>query len=404
MDDGVLIDPKNIDWANKKLKLSVSGTYIHSLPMNPDLPYKRIQVKNGLSQSNVSLSLDSFYFINGKKIPSERITKDRNGNVIISNVTGEVLVFDHHDNLYTSCKFDVGSTDVVYITPYNETTKTIKELSTIKGSEFVVKTNGVAERLSKLKFTDIITNSSGYSIRLQAIHGNDGITSMESNYPIREDYLLVFVDGLFTTNYRYRSDGTIFLDTPAKEYVEVYVLVPNSINCMDVCRVDNEKQFTFSNIRVNTVGYNSSINSLTRTNMLLSRSDIMFLKRLLDRTYTLEQKLSHLSKYSINVSRPDANVMMHYTMDRMLYDGTKGRNFMQDNYIDIVYDLVTGSRILHIKIHSIIPILCQFQRMKNLLEMNFWMKNLMYQYKVRFLGVILSTLMKSSQSITPKAD
>ena len=332
LDDGTLIDPQDINWGDKKLNIDSSSKYIHSLSLNPDLPYKRIQVVDGKPQENVSLSLNSFYFINGKKIPRDLITKDKNGNVIISNVSGEVLVFDHHDNLYTSYVAVEGKSEVVYIVSYDENTRASKKLWTeIHGSDFIVKSNGSVDRLSRMRFYDIVTTS-GYSVKLKSIKGSDSLTTMTTNYPIREDNLLVFVDGCYTTNYRYRSDGSLFFDSPSKESIEVYVLVPNSMNCIDSCRVDNENRFTFSNIRVNTIGYNSSINSLTKTNMLLTRSDIMFLRRFLERTHTLEQTLSHLSKYSINVSNPEANVMMHYTMDRMLYDGTF--NYSDSSYLN----------------------------------------------------------------------
>lgn len=334
LEDGLLVHPKDIDWGNKTLKVNTNSEYIHSVPLNPDIPYKEIQVINGTPSTQVNVSTDSLFFIDGKKIPNELITKTQSG-IKISDVTGTVLVFDHSENMYSRKYYFAGRNEVVSIPISQNNTHTNEYLHNFYGDSYIVKHTNDTELLARLSFSDYVITyeaSEKKTARLSSLTGESILETMSSNVPIQEKYLLVFVDGKFTTNYEYRTDGTLFISNPSKESMEVYVLVPHSMNDLDICRVDKNNRFTFHNLRVNTIAYNSSVNSLTKTNMLLSHTDIMFLRRLLERTNILEQQMLYESKYSLTTGNPSPNVMLHYTMDRMLLDG----NFFMEDYESII--------------------------------------------------------------------
>ena len=141
-------------------------------------------------------------------------------------------------------------------------------------TNYIVKSSGDRERLSRVAFSDIVSTATN-DIKLASVTAESKVKTMKVNYPIQDRYLLIFVDGKLCTNYYYRTDGSILLHNPSKESVEVYVLVPNSMNDIDVCQLDSERRFTFHNLRVNTIANNSSVNTLSKTNIVLTHTDLM---------------------------------------------------------------------------------------------------------------------------------
>lgn len=150
--------------------------------------------------------------------------------------------------------------------------------------------------------------------------GEDPITIKTKLYNINEDYILVFVDGLYTRNWKYRTNGSIVLNDKPKQSYEVYILKPYDYNSQDMV-VRGSSSFTFNNMRLNPYIKGGETNIINH-NMLITSTDLLFVEREIKMLSQLKQDMSFLRKYIVNNLDAKPNIMLHYTMDRLMRDGT----------------------------------------------------------------------------------
>ena len=68
---------------------------------------------------------------------------------------------------------------------------------------------------------------------LYNLTGDSILTAKKSEFFVNPDYIVVFVDGLYNTNFEYKTNGTIVLYETPKYSFEAFLLKPLSYNKPD---------------------------------------------------------------------------------------------------------------------------------------------------------------------------
>ena len=293
-EDGMLIDQEKIDWHN----MTVEGSNtLYSLQLSPETVYP----------PNVKPDNDNYFlFSNGKKI----LDRDRNREIIFTGVKTYCYHKDFVAEYYT------GKTDDVVYLKYEGGTNTGEDKLQDATQETIIElSDGSAEILKNISFTQILQDK-----HLYVMTGEDLITIKTKLYNVNEDYILVFVDGLYTRNWKYRTNGSIVLNDKPKQSYEVYILKPYDYNSQDMI-VRGSNAFTFNNMRLNPYIRGGETNIINH-NMLITSTDLLFVEREIKMLSQLKHDMAFLKQYFIDNNYAKPNIMLHYTMDRLLRDGT----------------------------------------------------------------------------------
>ena len=292
-EDGMLIDAEKIDWHN----MTVEGSNtLYSLQLSPETVY----------EPNKKPDSDNYFlFLDGKKI----LDGDRRKNIYFTGVK----TYGYHDNFIA--EYYTGKTDdVIYLKYEGGTNQETDYLKNATQETIVELNDGSTAVLKNVSFTQILQK------HLYVMTGEDPITIKTKLYNINEDYILVFVDGLYTRNWKYRTNGSIVLNDKPKQSYEVYILKPYDYNSQDMV-VRGSSSFTFNNMRLNPYIKGGETNIINH-NMLITSTDLLFVEREIKMLSQLKQDMSFLRKYIVNNLDAKPNIMLHYTMDRLMRDGT----------------------------------------------------------------------------------
>lgn len=316
-ENGMLIDQEKIDWHN----MTVEGSNtLYSLQLSPETVYP----------PNVKPDNDNYFlFSNGKKV----LDRDRNREIIFTGVKTYCYHKDFVAEYYT------GRTDDVIYLKYNGGTNTSEDKLQDATQETIIElSDGSAEILKNISFTQILQDK-----HLYVMTGEDLITIKTKLYNVNEDYILVFVDGLYTRNWKYRTNGSIVLNDKPKQSYEVYILKPYDYNSQDMI-VRGSNAFTFNNMRLNPYIRGGETNIINH-NMLITSTDLLFVEREIKMLSQLKHDMAFLKQYFIDNNYAKPNIMLHYTMDRLLRDGTfdifpYASNKLSPEFEDIFDDII----------------------------------------------------------------
>ena len=152
--------------------------------------------------------------------------------------------------------------------------------------------------------------------------GEDYITIKTKLYNVNTDYILVFVDGRYTRNWEYKTNGSVVLkDTPQTSY-EVYILKPLDYNSQDMTVRGTGDSFSFNNMRLNPYA-KAAGHRLIDTKMFASNADIQFISKQIKKLAIFKQSMNFWKTFlrgNKNTTNPTS--MLHFTMDKLLQDGS----------------------------------------------------------------------------------
>ena len=359
--DGSLIPKLDIDWHNMTIKENYEILY--SLQLMPENVY--------LSNSNKDTNY--FIFSNGKKLidgEKESVVQDivtklfslgandtlykskhiDNADIPILDNLGNLTVDELirlKENLYKKLGYSNSDTElasstsklsvyyynkdfiseyyynttenVIYLTDKGHENISESKLSNITADTLIELSDGNVERLKNVTFTQLV--NSEHNKPLYVMTGNDIVNMKDGLLYVDTNYILVFVDGKYTRNWGYRTNGSIVLyDTP-KETSEIYILNSLDYNSQDVLYKDKtDESFTFNNMRLNR--YAPREMSIVDDKLMMTSTDLLFINHQIKNLKTLSQTVHFWRQYIKYNSFVYPNIMLHYTMDRLLRDGT----------------------------------------------------------------------------------
>ena len=383
-DDGSLIYPELIDWHTKELLFDVGAEYLHSLPLMSKKPYKKVFVKDNHFDISEEYTM---FFVDGKKIPQKYLTKTNTGWNISNEYSYEseyVYAFNYHDDFLYDY-YEGNTNSIISIKDAQIQGSYSISLKDVSGDIMVEFSNGSSDRFSNTRFYQLMKEETSNDV-LYNLTGDSILTAKKSEFFVNQDYIVVFVDGLYNTNFEYKTNGTIVLYETPKYSFEAFLLKPLSYNKPDVTRI-TDSYFTFDNLRIDNFAsaseslikfphslnfvdaistamtkrmiknFNAFYQSLDFAQMYelnfmnymdvdidvhsnvkiklgkllngINPTDLLFIKRLLKKFEVLEQNLDYAYHTKLNlVSAP--NIMHHFTWDRLLMDGTQDVFLTQD--------------------------------------------------------------------------
>jgi hypothetical protein len=108
--------------------------------------------------------------------------------------------------------------------------------------------------------------------------------------------------------------------------------------------VRGSNAFTFNNMRLNPYIRGGETNIINH-NMLITSTDLLFVEREIKMLSQLKHDMAFLKQYFVNNNYAKPNIMLHYTMDRLLRDGTfdifpYASNKLSPEFEDIFDDII----------------------------------------------------------------
>lgn len=292
-EDGLLVDNTKIDWHNMTYE---GSNVLYSVQLNSDTLY-----------AGTPSNDNYFMFINGKKVLDENRTLNLSNN--------NACLYNYHNNFID--EYYTGKTEtIVYLNQKGITTELLRMLFYITGDTIIQAYDGNTKLLKDAQFSDFIEDG----MCLYDMTGADGIITKTKLYNLNKDYILVFVDGVYTTNWEYKTNGSIVLKTSPKNNYEVYVLKPYDYNIQDKV-VRGTNSFTFNNLRLNYYS-NGGEKQLVDEKLFVTPSDLLFVKHQLHNLTKLKQSMSFWHQLMRTSDTLVPNSMLHYTMDRLMRYGT----------------------------------------------------------------------------------
>lgn len=362
-DNGYLINPFTIDWYN--MNINSSSQFLYSVQLMPEEVFvyadskpsnnnyflfidnkkipddERTLYLNKMVDSLFALNVDSTiytsdliknYYITkynnlGNLTVDDLINTTRNTRLLLGNgncdtllvYTDRVMVYNYH-NQYISDYYKNGTETIIYLNHHkNENSITSLKFKDAYQNTVIQLNNNTFERIKNIKFSQLINNSN--EKYLYVTTGNDDVSILNNNYYIDPKYILVFVDGLYNNTWKY-VDGQVILKEPPKEYSEVYILNSYDYNSQDIIKKGiNNIPFTFNNMRLNPY-VNSCQTNLIDNNICISDTDLLFLNRQIDNYHILRQSIDSWNQYIRSTNDAYTNILLHFTHDRLLRDGT----------------------------------------------------------------------------------
>ena len=355
--DGLLIPKLDIDWHNMTIK--GNHEFLYSLQLMPE---------------NVYLSSDSnentnyFIFSDGKKIPDDeneiviqeiitdlfnlgaddslykkqqeisildnlgnlnveeliRLNEDlynklgyANSDTSLISSTSKLSVY-YYNKDFISEYYRNNTESVIYLNDKGHGTVSTTELSDADADTLIELPDGNVERLKNVKFTQMI--NSEHNKPLYVMTGNDEITIKDGLLYVDTNYILVFVDGKYTRNWEYRTNGSIVLKDVPEESSEIYILNPLDYNSQDVLSKDGSNTITFNNMRLNR--YAPREMRIVDDKLMMTSTDLLFVNHQIKNLSILSQTMNFWRQFVKSNSFVHPNIMLHFTMDRLLRDGT----------------------------------------------------------------------------------